>query len=49
MYKIFNKTYQPILLIGGVRIPQRSYVFVEILTKQIKNLEARNFLISRKI
>lgn len=49
MYKIFNKTYQPIFLIGGERIPKRSYTVVPNLTNQIKNLEARGLLAFRKL
>lgn len=49
IYKVFNKTYQPILLIGGIRIAKRSFVMVERMTTQIKNLEERGLLAVRKM
>jgi len=42
-YKIFNKTYQPIRLIGKT-IPQRSYILVEEKTNQMINLEKKGLL-----
>ena len=49
MYKIFNKTYQPIILADGKRIPQRSFVVVEKITHQIKNIEEKGLVIIKKI
>ena len=49
VYKVFNKTYQPIILIGGTRIPQRSFVMVTQITPQIRNLEEKGFLAVRKM
>lgn len=49
VYKVFNKTYQPIILIGGIRIPMRSFVVVNSLTKQIQNLLDKGLITIRKM
>jgi len=48
MYKVFNKTYQPIKLIGRT-ILKRDYILVEKITSQIKNLENKKLLFIKKI
>jgi len=48
-YKIFNKTYQPILLIGGKRIAKRSFIIVQKITTQIKNIEQKGLITVRKL
>lgn len=49
MFKIFNKTYQPIILIDGMRILPRSFNHVVKITEQLKNLESRSLIIIRKV
>ncbi len=49
VYKVFNKTYQPIIMISGARIPKRSYVMVNKLTTQLKNLEEKGLITLRKM
>lgn len=49
VYKVFNKTYQPIILVSGQRIAKRSFVIVKAITAQIRNLEDRGFLTVRKM
>ena len=48
-YKIFNKTYQPLIITGMVRIPARSYKVVDKKTSQISNLEEKGFITVRKL
>ncbi len=48
-YKIFNKTYQPVILTDGKRLAKRTSVIVEKLTNQIKNLEKKGMLSIKKI
>jgi len=48
MYKIFNKTYQPIRLVGRT-ILKRDFILVNIVTNQIKNLEDKGLLFIKKI
>lgn len=43
-YEIFNKTYQPIILIDGVRILPRKTVLVAELTSQLVNLEKKGLI-----
>ena len=47
-YKVFNKTYQPIRLVGN-SIFKRDYIIVTKLTDQIKNLEKRGLLFVKKL
>lgn len=49
MFKIFNKTYQPIILVDGIRIFPRLFVVIEKITEQIKNLEIRGLIIIKKL
>ena len=48
MFKVFNKTYQPIRLIDKI-IPVRGFIFVEELTQQIKNIEKKGLLNIKKV
>ena len=48
MYTVFNKTYQPIFLIGGEVVEPRKSIKVNELSQQIKNLEKREFLLVKK-
>jgi hypothetical protein len=47
-YKIFNKTYQPIKLVGRT-ILKRDFILVNTITAQIKNLEVKGLLNIKKI
>lgn len=47
-YRLFNKTYQVILLKDGNRILPRSYLFVNLLTTQIQNLINKELLNVKK-
>lgn len=49
MFRIFNKTYQPIMLADGARIDQRDFIHVKEITDQIRTLESRGLVIIRKI
>jgi len=56
MYKITNKTFQPIRIIfneKSYRMGSRKYksniIFVETLNAQIKNLQKRGFIKVRKM
>ena len=48
MYKIFNKTYQPMRLVGRT-ILKRDFILVNIVTRQVKNLEGKGLLFIKKI
>ena len=47
-YKVFNKTYQPLRLIGSI-ILGRDFIIVEEVTKQMKSLENKKLLFIKKI
>jgi len=47
-YKIFNKTYQPIKLIG-MTILKRNFIIVDTITSQIKALENKGLLFIKKV
>ena len=47
-YKIFNKTYQPIRLVGRT-ILQRDFILVNVITKQMRNLENKGLLFIKKL
>jgi len=49
VYKIFNKTYQPIILISGMRIAKRSFIIIKKIDNQIKNLEEKGLITIRKM
>jgi hypothetical protein len=49
MFRIFNKTYQPMILIDGTRIAQRGFAHVQKITDQLRNLEMRGLIIIRKV
>jgi len=46
-YKIFNKTYQPIKLVGKT-ILQRNFILINAITKQMENLENKGLLFIKK-
>ena len=48
MYKVFNKTYQPIRLVGRT-ILKRDFILVETATKQMRNFEAKGLLFIKKV
>jgi len=47
-YKIFNKTYQPMKLVGMI-ILERKFIIVDNVTTQMKNLERRGLLFIKKM
>lgn len=47
-YRIFNKTYQPMRLVGRI-ILQRDFILVDKVTKQMKNLEDKGLLFIKKL
>ena len=47
-YRVFNKTYQPIKLVGKI-ILKRNYIIVNDLTNQMKNLEKKGLLFIKKL
>jgi hypothetical protein len=47
-YRIFNKTYQPIKLIG-MTILKRDFIIVDRITSQMKNLEKKGLLFIKKV
>jgi hypothetical protein len=47
-YKVFNKTYQPIKLIGRT-ILERKHIIVDELTFQMENLEKKGLLLIKKV
>lgn len=49
LFKVFNKMYQPIILIDGTRILPRNCIVVEKITEQIRNLEFRNLVLTKKL
>ena len=49
MFKVFNKTYQPIILMDGTRIHARSWITISNMTEQIINLETRGLILVRKM
>ncbi|MFW6281243.1 MAG: hypothetical protein ACOC1O_00400 [bacterium] len=48
MYKVFNKTYQPLRIREG-RIPKRDFIMVDEITEQIKLLKKRGWVSTRKM
>lgn len=48
IYKVFNKTYQPIRLVGRV-VLERKFVLLEKITPQMKNLERKGLLLIKKM
>lgn len=48
MYRITNKTFQTLQLVGCENIPSRSCIYVKSLTDQIKNLEKRGLVDIKK-
>jgi len=49
LFKVFNKMYQPIILIDGTRILSRNFIIIDKITEQIKNLEARSLVLVKKL
>ena len=47
-YKIFNKTYQPMKLVGMI-ILKRDFIIVDTVTSQMRTLENRGLLFIKKI
>lgn len=48
MIKVVNRTLQPIPLADGKVIKPNSFILIDKLTDQIKNLASRGILIIRK-
>jgi hypothetical protein len=48
MYKVFNKTYQPVRLVGRT-ILKRDFILVEEITNQITNLKKKGLLFIKKV
>lgn len=49
MFKVYNKTYQPLVLMDGMRIKQRDFILVEIITQQVKALEIKGLVLIKKL
>jgi len=47
-YKIFNKTYQPIKLVGCI-VLKRNFIIIDKLTSQVKRLERKGLLFIKKM
>jgi len=48
MYKVFNKTYQPIRLVGKT-ILKRDFILVDEITSQMTNLKRKGLLFIKKV
>ena len=44
LYEVFNKTYQPIILMDGTRILPRKSVVVKGMTSQLINIERKGLI-----